>query len=220
MCAMMISKGNRSTRRKPAPVPICSPQTPHACPDANPGHGGGKPATNRLSYSTASTLRCFYNLCFLLSFLFVIISKYTNYFFFCDFRERNTWIKSVVSISVFWRPRGNSPGRSSLNSTLCSTALRLFPFVLLVVPDLQFLLSFLTDRSIYFFHFLVCSTVRNGSTRPFLSDPEYSSHLISCLGEISLSKVSLILVYLLSKLLPVRVILFFCTWPLSQRRAS
>jgi hypothetical protein len=27
---MMISKGTRSTRRKPAPVPLCPPQTPHA----------------------------------------------------------------------------------------------------------------------------------------------------------------------------------------------
>jgi hypothetical protein len=26
----MIGKGNRSTRRKPAPVPLCPPQTPHA----------------------------------------------------------------------------------------------------------------------------------------------------------------------------------------------
>jgi hypothetical protein len=26
----MIGKGNRSTRRKPAPVPLCLPQTPHA----------------------------------------------------------------------------------------------------------------------------------------------------------------------------------------------
>jgi hypothetical protein len=26
---MMIGKGNRSTRRKPAPVPLCPPQTPH-----------------------------------------------------------------------------------------------------------------------------------------------------------------------------------------------
>jgi hypothetical protein len=34
---MMIGKGNRSTRRKPAPVPLCLPETPHACPDANPG---------------------------------------------------------------------------------------------------------------------------------------------------------------------------------------
>jgi hypothetical protein len=26
----IIGKGNRSTRRKPAPVPLCPPQTPHA----------------------------------------------------------------------------------------------------------------------------------------------------------------------------------------------
>jgi hypothetical protein len=26
----MIGKGNRSTRKKPAPVPLCPPQTPHA----------------------------------------------------------------------------------------------------------------------------------------------------------------------------------------------
>jgi hypothetical protein len=51
---MMIGRGNRSTRRKPAPVPLCPPQTKHAYPDANPGRRGGKPATNRLSYDTAS----------------------------------------------------------------------------------------------------------------------------------------------------------------------
>jgi hypothetical protein len=50
---MMIGRGNRSTRRRPAPVPLCPPQTPHACPDANPGRRGGKPATNCLSYCTA-----------------------------------------------------------------------------------------------------------------------------------------------------------------------
>jgi hypothetical protein len=27
---MMIGRGNQSTRRKPAPVPLCPPQTPHA----------------------------------------------------------------------------------------------------------------------------------------------------------------------------------------------
>jgi hypothetical protein len=27
---MMIGKGNRSTRRKPASVPLCPPQNPHA----------------------------------------------------------------------------------------------------------------------------------------------------------------------------------------------
>jgi hypothetical protein len=49
----MIGRGNRTTRRKPAPVPPCPPQTPYACPDANLGRRGGKPATNRLSYSVA-----------------------------------------------------------------------------------------------------------------------------------------------------------------------
>jgi hypothetical protein len=48
----MIGRGNRSTRRKPAPVPLCPPQTPHA----NPGRRGGKPATNRLGYGTAFSL--------------------------------------------------------------------------------------------------------------------------------------------------------------------
>jgi hypothetical protein len=28
----MIGRGNRSTRRKPAPVPLCPPQTPHDVP--------------------------------------------------------------------------------------------------------------------------------------------------------------------------------------------
>jgi hypothetical protein len=27
---MMIGRGNRSTRRKPASMPLCPPQTPHA----------------------------------------------------------------------------------------------------------------------------------------------------------------------------------------------
>jgi hypothetical protein len=34
----IIGRGKRSTRRKPAPVLLRAPQTPHACPDANPGH--------------------------------------------------------------------------------------------------------------------------------------------------------------------------------------
>jgi hypothetical protein len=50
---MKIGRGNRSTWRKPAPVSLCAPQNPDACPDANPGRRGGKPATNRLSYGTA-----------------------------------------------------------------------------------------------------------------------------------------------------------------------
>jgi hypothetical protein len=54
---IMTARGKRNTRRNPAPVPLCPPQTPYACPDANPGRRGGKPATNRLSYATALLLR-------------------------------------------------------------------------------------------------------------------------------------------------------------------
>jgi hypothetical protein len=51
---MKIGRGNRSTRRKPAPAPLCPPQIPHDQTRArNPGLRGGKPATNRLSYGAA-----------------------------------------------------------------------------------------------------------------------------------------------------------------------
>jgi hypothetical protein len=33
---MMIGRGNRCTRRKPASVPLCLPQTPHALPGREP----------------------------------------------------------------------------------------------------------------------------------------------------------------------------------------
>jgi hypothetical protein len=49
---MRIGRETRSTRRKPAPVPLCSPQIPHDL-GSNPVRRGGKPATNRLSYDTA-----------------------------------------------------------------------------------------------------------------------------------------------------------------------
>jgi hypothetical protein len=34
---MMIDGGNGSTWRKPAPVPLCPPQTPHAFSGSEPG---------------------------------------------------------------------------------------------------------------------------------------------------------------------------------------
>jgi hypothetical protein len=49
----MIGRGIRSTRRKPAPVPLCPPQTPQAARTTNPALRGGKPASSRLSYGTA-----------------------------------------------------------------------------------------------------------------------------------------------------------------------
>jgi hypothetical protein len=44
---MKIGKGNRTTRRKPAPVPICPPQI---APDlgSNPDRRGRKPGANHL----------------------------------------------------------------------------------------------------------------------------------------------------------------------------
>jgi hypothetical protein len=50
---MKVGKGNRNTRRKPAPASLCPPQIPLSRPDSNPGRRGGKPATNRLSYGAA-----------------------------------------------------------------------------------------------------------------------------------------------------------------------
>jgi hypothetical protein len=46
-----IGRRNRSTRRKPAPAPLCSLQiTIEPDWNSNLGRRGGKPATNRLSY--------------------------------------------------------------------------------------------------------------------------------------------------------------------------
>jgi hypothetical protein len=50
---MRIGRGNRSTQRKSALVPLCPPQIPRDW-GSNPGRRGGKPATNRLSYATAN----------------------------------------------------------------------------------------------------------------------------------------------------------------------
>jgi hypothetical protein len=46
---VMMSRGNRSTRRKLAPVLLCSPEIIHDL-GSNQGLRGGKPVTNRLSY--------------------------------------------------------------------------------------------------------------------------------------------------------------------------
>jgi hypothetical protein len=48
---MRIGRGNRSTRRKPAPVPPCSPQNPHDLTVLGPGPPPWE--TNRLSYGAA-----------------------------------------------------------------------------------------------------------------------------------------------------------------------
>jgi hypothetical protein len=51
---MRIGRGNRSTRKKPAPVLLSSPQIPHDQTQARTrNRRGGRPATNRLSYRMA-----------------------------------------------------------------------------------------------------------------------------------------------------------------------
>jgi hypothetical protein len=53
---MRIGRGNRSTRRKPAPVPLCPLQIPHDLTWARTRAAAvGSRATNRLSYGTAYT---------------------------------------------------------------------------------------------------------------------------------------------------------------------
>jgi hypothetical protein len=52
----MIGRGNRTTRRKPAPNAALSATNPTCYPDENTGRRGGKPATNRLSYGMAISI--------------------------------------------------------------------------------------------------------------------------------------------------------------------
>jgi hypothetical protein len=60
---MKIGRGNRSTRRKPAPrATLSTTNTTWPDPGSNPGRRGGKPATNRLSYGAALATACYYTL--------------------------------------------------------------------------------------------------------------------------------------------------------------
>jgi hypothetical protein len=53
---MKIGRGHRNTRRKPVPVPLCAPQSPHdVAQGSKPGRRSGKPATNRLNCGTAKS---------------------------------------------------------------------------------------------------------------------------------------------------------------------
>jgi hypothetical protein len=46
--------GEPKYSEKTCPSAAFSTTNPTCCPDANPGRRGGKPATNRLSYGTAT----------------------------------------------------------------------------------------------------------------------------------------------------------------------
>jgi hypothetical protein len=51
---MKTGRGNRSTRRKPAPTPLCSPQNPTwPDPGSNPGRRGGKSPWIRYSQNSS-----------------------------------------------------------------------------------------------------------------------------------------------------------------------
>jgi hypothetical protein len=47
-------QGKPKYSEKNCPRSALSTTNPTCCPDANPCHHGGKPATNRLSYGTAN----------------------------------------------------------------------------------------------------------------------------------------------------------------------
>jgi hypothetical protein len=49
----MIGRGNRSTRKKPTPVPLSPPKIPHVARTRTRPTAVGMPATNRLSYGAA-----------------------------------------------------------------------------------------------------------------------------------------------------------------------
>jgi hypothetical protein len=48
----MTVKETEALTRKPAPVPLCPPQTPHALTECEPGPPRWEPVTNHWSYST------------------------------------------------------------------------------------------------------------------------------------------------------------------------
>jgi hypothetical protein len=53
---MKIGKGNRITRRKSAPAPLCPPQIPLARLELEPGPPRWEATTNRLSYGVAQNI--------------------------------------------------------------------------------------------------------------------------------------------------------------------
>jgi hypothetical protein len=69
----MIGRETRSTRKKPAPMPLCLPQTPHTCPDTKPAAAVGsqrltalatagplEPVTPRIAFwSVTPTSTCY-----------------------------------------------------------------------------------------------------------------------------------------------------------------
>jgi hypothetical protein len=79
---MMISKGNRSIRKKTCPSASLFTTKSTCFRDANPGRRGENPATNRLSYATAlrwSKLYIKLNISIFTNKSFLAISMVENY---------------------------------------------------------------------------------------------------------------------------------------------
>jgi hypothetical protein len=100
---MKIGKGNRSTRRKPNPAPLCPPQIQlDKDPGLNPGRRGGKPATNRLSYGAAlicTLLGCCSLWCTLkIHQKRTLRNKVFNFIFHCVLSGINTVIKLCLDL--------------------------------------------------------------------------------------------------------------------------
>jgi hypothetical protein len=76
----MIGKGNRSTRRKPAPVPLCTPQTPQAARTRTRAAAVGSGQSSNSDFGYPNTIRSFYFLqeiqekCINMTFLFSFVS--------------------------------------------------------------------------------------------------------------------------------------------------
>jgi hypothetical protein len=94
---MKIGRGNRSTRRKPAPAPLCPPQIP--------GRRGGKPATNGLSYGAAWLHSC----CWAVSLHVTIVSLFLRPGAL-NVGNFVTWNRKVRARKIEGGPRANSYG--------------------------------------------------------------------------------------------------------------
>jgi hypothetical protein len=61
---IMIGKGNRSTWKKPASVPLCSPQTPHAARNRSRAAAVGNQRLTALATARPKRRRCFISIAF------------------------------------------------------------------------------------------------------------------------------------------------------------
>jgi hypothetical protein len=79
----MIGRGNRSTWRKPAPVPLCPPQTPHA-------------ARTRTRAAAVGSQR-------LIAELRHGLWLHFRKWLISDFRNETEILKSIASLQLFWQ---------------------------------------------------------------------------------------------------------------------